>query len=495
MRTKFLIVLLLSIFTQWLQARSFDFNDEYRQAYLHIIALRFNEGKTLIEKQVQSNPENLIPLVLENYIDFLRLFISEDVDDFNGLAGNRSLRLSKLSEGDASSPYFSWSLAMVNLHWAFVRLKFGEQLTAAREIRRAFVLLEENERRFPDFVPNQIGLGLLQALVGSIPPQYQWVARLASMHGTVVEGRDRLYRVLELTNSQQDLHYLQPECLFFLAFIEMNLMPDKEGVVQLLNKLQKVDDKNLLLSYIKANLQMHSARNDEAILTLQSRPQSDNYFPFPYLDYLLAEAYLRKLQTDQASAFYLRYLEHFGGINYRQDALRKLAWIELLSGNEAEYSQLMDLVRAAAPGQVDADRQALREAALKVKPNPLLLRMRLLFDGGYFHDALQLAKDGHQQYGKHEQLEFVYRLGRIYHEMGDHKQAITQYERTLNLGRNNPAYYAANAALKLGEIYELNGEYTAATENYRICLSLRPDEYRTSIHQKARAALSRISDK
>ena len=78
------------------------------------------------------------------------------------------------------------------------------------------------------------------------------------------------------------------------------------------------------------------------------------------------------------------------------------------------------------------------------------------------------------------------------HEWGKTKQAIDCYEETLKNGKKDKWYFAANAALQLGLIYEKTGNRTKATECYNQCLSLNPNEYSNSIHQKAKAGLSRL---
>jgi tetratricopeptide (TPR) repeat protein len=58
-----------------------------------------------------------------------------------------------------------------------------------------------------------------------------------------------------------------------------------------------------------------------------------------------------------------------------------------------------------------------------------------------------------------------------------------------------PYYYAANAALKLGELYEMQNNFDKAIEAYENCLEMKPDNYRISIHQKAKAGLNRLQKK
>jgi hypothetical protein len=39
-------------------------------------------------------------------------------------------------------------------------------------------LVKENQKKFPDFLPNQLIYGALEAAVGTIPKNYKWLASL-----------------------------------------------------------------------------------------------------------------------------------------------------------------------------------------------------------------------------------------------------------------------------------------------------------------------------
>ncbi len=489
------LFLILIVLNGSAAAQQFDFNKNCVEAYQRILSLQFDAGQAYIQVEKKNNPSNLFPLVLENYIDFLTVFISEEEDAFKRLTERKNERMRQLGFGDRSSPYYRWSLAMLNLQGAVARLKFGEYMTAVFEIRRAFLLLEENSKLYPAFAPNNAGMGLLYALVGSVPPQYQWGVRLASMHGTIHQGREMLYAVVENSTGREDEKHLRDESLFFLSFIETNLMPDNSGAERLLNHFDVADESNLLLSYAWSNMLMRLGRNDEAIIRLRSRSQSEAYFPFHYLDYLLADAYLRKLETDSAVFYFQQFLDQFKGINYKADAKRKMAWAALIDDERVGYKKLMVSVLETAIGQVDADKQAHREALQGITPNTVLLKSRLLFDGGYYARAIALLSDYKGDFDMDEQLEKTYRLGRIHHEMGNLTDAIVHYQKTIETGANNKAYYAANACLKLGAVYESLGENNKAYQAYNQCLSMKPDEYRNSIHQKAQAGINRLSEK
>ena len=96
-----------------------------------------------------------------------------------------------LKKGDENSPYYLFSQAEVNLQWAFVRIKFAQYFKAVWEIRRAYKLLEANQKKFPNFAPNKKSLGILHAMVGTVPDNYQWGMKILGMQGTIAQGMGR----------------------------------------------------------------------------------------------------------------------------------------------------------------------------------------------------------------------------------------------------------------------------------------------------------------
>jgi tetratricopeptide (TPR) repeat protein len=91
------------------------------------------------------------------------------------------------------------------------------------------------------------------------------------------------------------------------------------------------------------------------------------------------------------------------------------------------------------------------------------------------------------------QLEYLYRIGRVYHESGKTSEAIRFYKLTIDKGEDKPWYFAANAALQLGLIYENLKNKDIARIYYQKSLSMNPIEYKNSIAQKAQAGLSRLN--
>ena len=478
---------------------SFDFNTNCKNAYEKIISLRFEEGKKLIENEKIANPSNLISIYLENYIDFLKITISEDISLFNTLKLNKDIRISKIEEAEDESPYYNYCIADINLQWAFTRLKFKEYITAASEINSAYKLLVKNEKAYPLFVPNKKGLGILHSIIGTIPDDYRWLTKIIGLKGSVNQGINELYTLLIKSSTEKEYEYLKTECIFYLTFIELNIQSNKLGALKLSKYMESSEYSDLiksnpLLSYAGASIALKTASNDKAINILTSRPTGSEYYPFYYLDYLTGKAKLNKLDNDSYKYFY-SFILNFKGQNYIKSAYQKLAWYYLINNNIDKYNEKMYYVLNLGNTFVDEDSQALAEAKSKIVPNITLLKARLLCDGGYFQKALNILSEKKPSefcITQKDFLEYSYRMGRIYDEWGMPNKAIPFYELTIKNGSSSIYYFAANSSLHLGYIYENNGNKEKAKYYYDLCSTMKNTEYKNSINQKAKAGLNRL---
>lgn len=500
MLLKSMRLFLLILFVQFAilsksQTNVVEFQDNANTICMSIVSLRMAEADTLLNLSKKQYPENLMLHIQSFFRLFVTAFITEDLKDHVHLQEQKRILLKLLNALPGDNPHKRWAMARIYLQSAFVRLKFNEQYAAAWEIRKAYFLIEENRSLFPDFVHNHLVYGLLQIMIGSIPPQYQWVVQLIAMDGDVDNGREVLYDLLNKVENTPDLTCLRAETLFFLSFTEMNLQADKAKLHHLLNYFRPADQLCLLLVYAKANLEMRTGMNDAAFLTLSRRPIDDAYIKFHYLDFLLAETLLRKLDAS-AEVYYENFIQNFEGHNYKRDAARKLAWLDLLlEDNSVGYLRKIQRIYNLPVGMVESDIQATKEAGGMLPPNKQLLKARLLFDGGYLIRAKSLLLSYMTQINDQDdagKLTFYYQLARVEHELENYDLALSYYNKTILLGAKKPEYYAAAAALRSGEIHELNGDFDQAVLFYNKCLSLKPEEYRQGLHLKAKAALSRL---
>jgi len=488
------IFLLIFCFSSFLASAEshFTWTPNLKNAYKKVLALRFKEANSLLAQERINDSENLMVYHVENYIDFFRVYINEEKSEFDRLEANKNRRLDKIEEGDENSPYYLYLQATTRLHWAMARLKFEEYTTAAFEVNKAFKLLTKNVEKFPDFLPNKKELGILHAAVGTIPDNYRWmVEMLSSLEGTFEQGKRELEEVISYAQ-RQDFIY-EEEIYVLYGYLLLHLGNDADGSWEIINTGHLNAKKSLMGTFIMANIAMRTDRGDDAIAVLKNRPSGAAYHPFYYLDYMLGLAKLQRLDKD-ADVYLKRYVERFKGMNFIKDAYQKLAWHALLFDNESTYQQYNNLVKSKGAEIVGSDKSALKDAKAGEVPNVYLLKARLLFDGGHFQKAYDLLSTQCETdfKTKKTQLEHSYRMGRITHKLNQDRYALDFYQATIDNGKHEGWYFACRAALERGHIFEKQGKISEAKAAYSLCLSIKPDEHKTGLHQQGKAGLSRL---
>jgi Tfp pilus assembly protein PilF len=211
------------------------------------------------------------------------------------------------------------------------------------------------------------------------------------------------------------------------------------------------------------------------------------------MNYMLGLAKLYRGDKD-AAVYLQRFIREFKGLHYIKDAYLKLAWDALLHDNAAAYAKYLAACKVNGKAVTESDKKALRDAKSGILPNKILLRARLLFDGGFFAKAKELLSVyTTKSFGSTAtQLEFLYRMGRIEDKLDNDAAAIDFYTKTIAQGKAETYYFACNAALQLGILYENKKNYAAAKTNFNLCLTISPSEYKDGLHQKAKAGLNRI---
>ena len=491
------IFTLLLISTCYLSAYSqnFRFNSECQAAYKEIIRLRIEPAEEILEREKQAQPDNFVLLLLEDYVDFLRVFISENKDEYDRLSKNKDDRINVIKkQGNKESPYYYYTLGEIHFHSAVLKIRFGDYVSAIFEMRRAFRLMEQNKYHHPEFKPTYKTMGLLHAVLGSVPDKYKWGVSLLGMEGDIKLGMQELETLVDL--SRENKFLFKEETVTLYAFLLFHLGKDGDGSWQILEEFSFPDKTNLMDYYTIAHIGIHTGRTNKAIEYLHSKPEGSDYLNYPHLDYLMGLAKLYR-QDDDADVYFGRYLESYKGKNHIKDSYQKLAWFNLLRGDTSSYINFMENAKRYGDDVIDADKQAKREAQSGVIPNVSLLKARLLFDGGYYEKASKFLETVSIESLEHieHKTEYTYRLGRIYHEWGKIEQSIPYYLRTIDRGNDIKMYYAANAALQLGYIYEGKEDIREAVKYYELCLDMKNHEYKNSIDQKAKAALNRLSKK
>ena len=491
---KTLFVFLLLFGVSAVNAQVFDWNANCVKAYHDAISLKLSKAHAALSLEKQRNPANLVPDFIENYIDFFILFLNEDPKERSARISNWQKRLTLMDQSPDTSPFKLFSKAVINLQWAVVEIKFGNRWAAGWAFKDAFKLARQNQEKFPSFTPNLMITGPMQMAAGTIPKNYRWLSNIMGIKGTMEQGVTYLNQFI---NSRDPWTMLfMEEGIFYQCYMQFYLLNQPDEALRFITNKQLDVINNHLFTYMAANLYLNNKQSSQCKTIVLGRNTSSEYLSTGIWDFELGFAKLYHLEPD-ANTYFERFLANFKGNFYVKDAWLKLSMHYLLQNNMAQYNRCISNVISKGSTTNDADKRALREAKSRKIPNLLLLKARLLNDGGYNREALNVlaGKSSNDFKPEEEKLEFMYRVGRIYDDLDRFEEALKAYQSAINLGKQRTEYYAARAALQMGMIYEKQGNLTKAVVYYQQCLDMEDHDFKDSLDQKAKAGLSRCKSK
>ena len=473
--------------------KHYDFNNNCQQAYREIVQLRLNAGQRILDDEKRKDPDNLIPAFLENYIDFFNLFFNEDPAEYQARKDNLDKRIGLMNEGPASSPFHLFTKSVIHFQWAAIKVKFGNNWDAGWEFRRCFIQSKDNMKDFPGFAPANMLYGAMQVVAGTIPDGYKWLSGLLGIKGNIRNGMQQLDQFLVKKDPWALLY--RDEAIFYYLYLKFYIENKHEEVFTFIRQ-NKLDVKNnYLFAYLSVNLALNDQQSVHVRPIIEQKSNGPDYLKMPVWDLEMGYAGLNHLDPD-AHIYLERFLKCFKGQFYVKDALQKLSWHYYLQGDDRKADAVRGQILSRGGVESDADKLALKEAKSGNWPNRILLRARLLSDGGYYKEALQsLNGKSSSDFGQPEdRCEFAYRLGRIYDGLGKRDEAIAAYLTTIKTGEFLKEYYAARAALQTGYLYERQGDRQTAVTYFQKCLAMKEHDYKNSLDQKAKAGLERCRE-
>jgi tetratricopeptide (TPR) repeat protein len=485
-----LLIIVLSVFRVNGQ-KVFDFDATCQEAYQNITALKINAGEQLINAARAQNPNNLIPDFLDSYVDFYILFFNEDPDEYNNRKSNFDDRIKKFSEGDKTSPFYYYTQSVVALQKAAIAVKFNEQWRAGWAFKKAYDLMKTSSNVFPGFQPNNLVYGTLQSMASIIPDGYKWVAEFMGIKSSLNKGLKLAHDFVNSNDAYAKLFFNEGAFTYCYLLFYIKNSPDEAFRFIRQKRLDLVN--NLLFAYMAANLSLNNKQAEQAKSIILNKNNASEYLATPVWDYELGYAHMQHLELKEAVQSFQQFLAKFKGKSYVKDAYEKLSWCYYLQGNMQAAENARSMVISKGASEAEGDKQALKNAQSGVWPNMLVLKARILNDGGYSREALQIlnGKSSNDFSGKEEKLEFTYFLARIYDDLGRTDDALQAYLATIKLGENEIYYFAARAAYQIGLIYEKRGDKSLAKGYYEKCISMKDHEYKNSLDQKAKTGIAR----
>lgn len=458
-----------------------------RLSISHSLHLEFDKASVYINLMKTREPENSFRLLAESYRDFISVNVSDDYRKYLDVKDAVEARIKLAEKEKDDNQYYKWILGDLYFHQGIMRLKFGEYLSGARSVKKSLDLLSDNKEEYPAFIYSRKYLGMMHAAISSIPPEYQWIASLLGIRGSLEQGQAEMNTVIRL-NMPTDPFVTESKMLQLFALMTFDNFEKKEAEVQQL--IGMLDETKPLEAFFICSSDLKRNKNEEALAVLQNVDRSR----FPYLHFMNGVAFMNRLETKGAKDELEMFLKVGRGQNYIKSAYLKLAWTDLIAGNHSMYDKYMDEILKKGSSGTDEDKLAMKEAENRKIPNIPLLKARLLFDGGYYERAEKiLVTNGKSVTSSGDKIEYDYRLGRIKHKESKTIEAIDYYSKVIAADPGYNTWFAASSALQLGLIYEELGERKKALNYFEECLDMDPPQYRASLHQKAKAGKHRVS--
>ncbi len=470
---------------------NYTWNDKAQQIYESVTSLKIPEARKAIAIEKKANPNNLVLPMLESYADFYELFLNEDATEYQKLYPQFEKRIQQFEAGPKNSPYYLYSLGLEHLHKSLAAIRFDKNWEAALDFRKAYLLFKDNRKAFPHFTPNDVYFGIITTVVGTIPKGYQWMASILGMSGKISEGNAL---VLKYINSNDEYSKrCRNEALFVYPYLLMNFEGNQKKAFAFIESTPYDFKKNQMHAYMAANLYLNHQQSNKALNIVQQMDNSDAYLSLPFWNLELGYAYINELKLDKAQKALSDFTQTFKGKFYVKDAYERLSWIAYMQGDMKKAEAYRKLVLSAGNQVTDADKQAFQNAKKGNWPNPILLKARLLSDGGYQTQAIAIlsGKTSNDFNTEADKTEFAYRLGRIYDLMEQDELALRYYKSAIEKGAHQPEYFAARAALQSGMILENKSQFVKAIEFYQQCIDMKDHAFKNSLDQKAKSGIQR----
>lgn len=489
--------ILIAISTIWLCGSTsgqatLEVTPAVRSAYDAISSLRMDDAQVLIAYIKRHDPDNFMVLHLEHYVDFFTIFITEDDQRFKQIEDRLDHRIDLLERVSNDNPYKLFCEAEMELMWSLIRLKWDQKLRAGTGILRAYRLLQRNIDLHPSLQENKKSLSIINAVSESLP---SILRTLIGIRGSIEAGTADILSFVETARTENSMWYR--EGVVIATYMLFYLNNEQDAAWQLLDEHNLDVARHPLLTFIYSNMAQKTGQNDKAIAMLKDRVRGDQQLDFRYLDLLYGKFKLYRLDAD-ADKYLKKYIEGFGGRHFIKEGYQKLAWYALVVDRDpVAYRSYMDQCLLRGELLTDEDKQAHREAASGILPDAALLRIRLLYDGGYLDRARsELALiEGDYTKDNTNRESYIYRWGRVLQDLGHTDQALIKYRSLLAEFSASDSYYHCNAALQAGLLLEEKGEYTSAITMLYRCLDIDATSYKSSLHQKAKAAIERVRSK
>lgn len=470
----------------------FNYNNRCAAAYKAMMALQIPEARRLLFEEIRANPYNLMATYVADYEDCIYLLLTSDPAALEQRERHFARRLELIDRASQNDPWYRLAKSGIYLHWALVKMRFGDLYHESVYFRKSTLLLRENRKLFPTFAYNQVFSGLQQAVAGSLPDNLKWLASLFGMKGSIASGVEELDEFLRTHNEQQPLY---EEAVLYGLFTKFYLLNAQKEAWGVLNSPAFSTQNNPLRTFVKVSLALDYKKSDAALKAVKESAGDALFQEYPIFWYQMGVTLYTRLDTN-CRVYFRKYLAANRSELLIKDTWQKLSLSYYLGRDLPQAKACRVMAGKTGSARIDPDRQAEKFAAHEAWPDARLLQIRLMIEAGFTDRALNLlaALPVTDLPSPADRAEYDYRYGNACELTEDRKHALDWYQKAIDCGRERHEQFAARAALQMGRIYEQMGDYTKARNRYRECLDMPAHDFQNSLDHQAKAGLSRTKN-
>ncbi|WP_282036515.1 tetratricopeptide repeat protein [Saccharicrinis aurantiacus] len=442
-----------------------------------IINLQFDSARYTISK-IDNNAERLF---LNHYSAFFAILVNKDAVANANYSKKVSQTLKGLQEAD-DHPNKMAFISEVYFQKSLIQYQNNNLFSALSSFSNAYSYYKKSESGHPGLRANKKLNALYNLLFSNLPKMHSNVASWFGMSGSQELGFKLLNEYLQDVKAEDGLH---SEALLFNVYSLLKFNVEDDQITQFFEE----HGKTLTSPFLQAITLQCAFKIRQPDLFNAYVSNSDSQFWM--LRYLNAK---NKLLHNDARGIkeMTAYLASNTFKDYKADGYNLLSWYYAINSDTAAYWHCQKALLQLEEYPTSEDKKAKYEAELHQYPNECILLGRMLFDAGYFKQAIVNFDSGKLSVKKSDLLEFYYRYARALEYLGRTNEALIYYEKAIGLSADDKRYFGPYAAFYSAQIYDRKNDRKNALQYYKLGNDLNNGEYKNAISTKIDMALSKL---
>jgi hypothetical protein len=420
------------------------------------------------------------------YLQFVDYLTTSQLKNTDDLIITLENNLAELEKMNLKSEFYFVSQADIELMLSYLEFCNHDYWQAFTRYTKASKMTGALENEFPKSCFNQRYALLkltVDAMIGEIIPLPGMSIANEERKQQFIELLNKIVANPELPTSFKD--EIEITSVIYYSFID----PSENGCFELIQTFgNEWYKKGPLQNYLYVQQSNRCGNFKNSYSALQYASQNKLHEKLNLLNMQSGNLYLNRM-NDSCQMYLNRFINNQKNKKDVAYAQLKLSWWYYLSNHQNQTDSLCNLIRATSYPNTPDNQQAIYEITLRENWEPLLIKARLLFDGGNYaacRDLLLTEQDKVAKLNKLQQTEFAYRMARACDKTGQWEFAIKFYHMVMNSGLENQLYYPSYSAYYLGMIYLQQNNKSMADRYFKICRQMKSPVYEESIHRKAK---------